>query len=173
MNEISKRNPLLAGILSLFLGPIGFVYIGGWFLVSGIIISAIFSVVLSLIDLPFPNFFNYLQLLVYSYFGHKLATIRNMFSDEWSLSDSDIKEFKSFGFSFVIMTNLLMALAQFYSIIVGLYLVYKSFADGKILYGILILVFGIALITWLLTLIFSFISGMLLLLFRVDKKYFQ
>jgi hypothetical protein len=97
MNEISKRNPIVAGILSLFLGPIGYVYIGGWFMLSGIIISVLFSVVLSIINLPFPDFFNYLQLLVYAYFGYNLATIRNIFADELNLTDEDIKEFKSFG----------------------------------------------------------------------------
>jgi len=173
MNEISKRNPVVAGLLSLFLGPIGYVYIGGWFMLSGIIISVLFSVVLSLINLPFPSFFNYLQLLVYAYFGYKLATIRNIFSDEWYLSEEDIKEFNSFGFSFVIMTNLLMALTQFYSIVVGIYLAFKSFSDGKILIGILILIFGIGILIWLLSSIFAFISGLLMLLFKVDKKYFQ
>ena len=78
-----------------------------------------------------------------------------MFADEWGVTESDVKEFKSFGFSFVVMTNLLMTLTQFYSTIVGLWLVYNSFADGKILQGILILIFGIALISWLLTSIFG------------------
>jgi hypothetical protein len=70
------------------------------------------------------------------------------------------------------MTNLLMALTQFYSIAVGLFLAYKSFANGKILFGILILVFGIGLLMWLLSSIFSFISGILMMIFKVDKKYF-
>ena len=87
------------------------------------------------------------------------------------LSEEDIKEFKSFGFSFVIMTNLLMALTQFYSTIVSFYLVYKNFDEGKYFMAILILIFGIAIISWLLTSIFSFISYLLMLLFRVDKKY--
>ncbi|WP_309451369.1 hypothetical protein [Clostridium sp.] len=69
------------------------------------------------------------------------------------------------------MTNLLMTLIQFYSTIVGLYLVYKSFENGRIVVAILILVFGIALIKWVLTSVFSFLSGLLMLLFRVDKKY--
>ena len=172
MNEISKRNPIVAGILSLFLGPIGYVYIGGWFMLSGIIISVLFSVVLSIINLPFPDFFNYFQLLVFAYFGYKLAKMRNILSDEWNLTDEDIKEFKSFGFSFVTMTNLLMLLSQFYSIGVGLYLALKSFSDGKILIGILILIFGIGIMIWLLSSIFTFVSGLLMLLFKVDKKYF-
>jgi hypothetical protein len=112
-------------------------------------------------------------MLVYGYYGYKLATIRNLFVDEWGVTEDDIKEFKSFGFSFVIMNNLLMTLVQFYTIIAGLFLAFKSFSNGKIFIGILIIVFGIALIKWLLTLIFGFLSGLLMLLFKVDKKYFE
>lgn len=173
MGQFSKRNPFIAGILSLLLGPVGYVYIGINFLISGIIISVLFSLVLSIINLPFPRFFTYLQLLVYSYFGYKLSIIRNAFVDDWGVTESDIKEFKSFGFSFVIMTNLLMALTTFYSIIVGLYLAYISFSKGNIIIGILIILFGIAIISWVLSAIFSFISGILMLIFRVDKKYFE
>lgn len=173
MNNLPKRNPTIAAVLSLFTGPLGYIYIGLNFFLSGLIISVLFTVVLSFINLPFPHFFDYLQLLVYAYYGYKLAIVRNMFADDWGVTDSDIKEFKSFGFSFVVMTNLLMALTQFYSTIVGFYLVYKNFANGKYFVAILILIFGIALISWLLTSIFSFISGLLMLLFRVDKKYFE
>ncbi len=77
---MTKKNPTIAAILSLFLGPLGYVYIGIYFFLSGLIISVLFSLVLSLINLPFPHFFDYLQLLVYSYYGYKLATIRNVFA---------------------------------------------------------------------------------------------
>lgn len=171
MNSLKKRNPTIAGLLSLLLGPFGYVYIGLNFMLSGIIISVLFTSVLSLINLPFPPFFTYLQLLVYGYYGYKLSIIRKEFADDWGVTDDDVKEFKSFGFSFVIMTNLLMALTQFYSTIVSFYLVYKNFDEGKYFMAILILFFGIAIIKWLLTSIFSFISYLLMLLFRVDKKY--
>ena len=72
-----------------------------------------------------------------------------------------------------LMTNLLMALTKFYSLIVGLYLAYINFDKGNIIIGILIILFGIAIITWVLSAIFSFISGVLMLIFRVDKKYFE
>ena len=171
MNSLNKRNPTLAGLLSLFLGPLGYAYIGLNFMLSGIIISVLFTSVLSLINLPFPHFFSYLQLLVYGYYGYKLSIIRNEFADDWGVTNNDVKEFKSFGFSFVIMINLLMALTQFYSTIVSFYLVFKNFDEGKYFIAILILFFGIAIIKWLLTSIFSFISILLMLLFKVDKKY--
>ena len=172
MNNLSKRNPVLSGALSLFFGPFGYIYVGINFFFAALLMSILFSVVLYVINLPFPHFFNYLQLLVYGYFGYKLANIRNIFAEDWDVSAEDIREFKSFGFAFVLMTNLLMVLTQFYSIAIGLFLAYKNFANGKILVGILILVFGIGLIMWLLSSIFSFISGILMMIFKVDKKYF-
>jgi hypothetical protein len=170
---MTKKNPIIATVLSLFLGPLGYIYIGLNFFISGLIIAVLFYLFLSLINLPFPHFFIYLQLLVYGYFGHQLAIVRNKASEDLDVTEDEIKEFKSFGFGFVIMIKLLMTLTQFYSIIVGLYFVYNSFSDGKILKGILILLFGIAIISWLLTSIFGFISGILMLIFRVDKKYFD
>ena len=169
---MTKRNPNIAGTLSLFLGPLGYLYIGTNFFISGIIISVLFIWVLSFFDLPFPYFFNYLQLIIYCYFGYKLSILRNDFIDDWGVTESDVKDFKSFGFSFVVMTNLLMMLIKFYSLIVGLYLAYINIANGRIFIGIIIILFGIALITWLLTTVFSFISGLLMFIFRVDKKYF-
>jgi hypothetical protein len=170
---MNKKNPTIAAILSLILGPVGYLYIGLNFMLSGIIVSVLFIFILSLFNFPFPNIFNYLQLFVYAYYGYRLSILRNIFVDSWDLTVEDIIEYKSFGFSFVMMTNLLMALTQFYSTIVGLYIVYKSFAEGKIIIGILVLLFGIALIRWVLTSVFSFLSGLLMLLFRVDKKYFN
>lgn len=126
---MTKRNSTIATVLSLFLGPIGYIFIGVNFFLSGLIISVLFTLVLTVINLPFPHFFDYVQLLVYAYYGYKFVIMRNMFADEWGVTESDVKEFKSFGFSFVVMTNLLMTLTQFYSTIVGLWLVYNSFAD--------------------------------------------
>jgi len=172
MNNLSKRNPVVSVILSLIFGPFGYIYIGFNFFFAALIISILFSVVLYFINLPFPHFFNYLQLFIYAYFGYKLTTIRNLFSDDWEVQEEDIKEFKSFAFAFFLSTNLLMTLTQFYSIAVGIFLAYRSFANGKILIGILIIVFGISLLIWLLTSIFSFISGLLMMLLKIDKKYF-
>lgn len=172
MKNLSKRNSTVAVVLSLFLGPFGYLYIGNNFFFSALLISMLFSFVLYIINLPFPHFFNYLQLLIYAYFGYKLTNIRNIFADDSEITEEDIKEFRSFGFGFVLMTNLLMSLTQFYSVAIGIYFAYNSFSNGKILVGILILVFGIGLLIWLLSSIFSFISRILMMLFKIDKKYF-
>jgi len=78
MKTINKKNPLFAGALSLFLGPIGYVYLGFNFLVAGISIALIIGIVLSFLNFPYPGFFNYLQLLVWAYFGYKFAHISNV-----------------------------------------------------------------------------------------------
>lgn len=172
MNNLSKRNPIVAGILSLFLGPFGYLYIGLNFFFAALIISVLFIIVLNLVNLPFPYFFNYFQLLIYAYYGYNLAKTRNIVSDNYDTTYDEIKEFKSFGLGFVIMTNLLMTLTQFYAIIVGLALAYQNFANGKIFMGIVIILFGIWLLMWLLSSIFAVITGLLMMTFKIDKKYF-
>jgi len=172
MNTLTSKNLYLAAALSLFLGPLGFLYVGWTFMVSGIIVTAIFALVLSIINLPTPSVFEYLQLIIFSFHAYKLAAIRNIIADDPMITTEDIKQFNSFGFSIVAMTSVLMTLAQYYSLVVGLYMAYMSFSSGKILVGILIIVFGISLIMWVVTSIFGFISGLLMMIFKVDDSYF-
>ena len=80
MNSLNKRNPTIAGLLSLFLGPLGYAYIELNFMLSGLIISVLFTLVFSFANLQFPHFFTYLQLLAYGYYGYKLSIIKNRFS---------------------------------------------------------------------------------------------
>ncbi|MBT6051652.1 MAG: hypothetical protein HOG49_33020 [Candidatus Scalindua sp.] len=173
MTTLKGRNLLLAAILSLFLGPLGFLYVGWTFMVSGLIITAIFALVLSIINLPTPSLFEYLQLVIFSYHAYKLATIRNLVANDPMTTMEDIKQFKSFGFSVIAMTSVLMTLAQYYSLVVGFYMAYISFANGKILIGVLIVIFGISAIMWVLTSIFGFISSVLMVIFKVDDAYFN
>ncbi len=172
MKTLKSRNLYIAAALSLFLGPLGFLYVGWTFMVSGLIITAIFALVLSIINQPTPSVFEYLQLIIFSFHAYKLATIRNIIADDPMTSPEDINQFHSFGFSTVAMTSVLMTLAQYYSLVVGLYMAYVSFSNGKILFGILIIIFGISLIMWVVTSIFGFISSMLMVLFKVDDSYY-
>jgi hypothetical protein len=173
MNTLKSRNLYIAAILSLLLGPLGFLYVGWTFMVSGLVITAIFALVLSIINLPTPSVFEYLQLIIFSFHAYKLAAIRNIIAVDPMTTEEDIKQYHSFGFSMVAMTSVLMTLAQYYSLVVGFYMAYVSFANGKILIGILIVVFGISAIMWVLTSIFGFISSLLMVLFKVDDAYFR
>lgn len=171
MKNINKKNPLISGALSLFLGPFGYAYLGFNFLVAGIAIALIIGIVLSFLNFPYPDFFNYLQLLVWAYFGYKLAHVSNAFSEEENLSQMDIAEYKSMGFAFYMMINVMMSIVQFYAIVVGFYLVIIFFTQGKTFLALLMLFFGYAVVQWVLTAIFGVISVGIMKVFGIDKKY--
>ncbi len=168
---ISQKNPIIAGILSLFFGPLGYVYLGFNFLVAGMAIAVIIALVISILNFPFPFVFKYLQLLWYAYFGYKFAILTNIFAGNVGISENDIKEQKSMWFAFYLMTHVMMALVQFYAIVIGLYFVYHAFAQGRIFVGILILFFGIAFVQYFLNFIFAMISVGIMKAFGIDKKY--
>jgi len=167
-HSISQKNPTIAGVLSLLFGPLGYIYIGFNFLVAGITIFVIIGIVISILNFPYPSFFKYLQLLVYAYFGHKFALLSNVLASDEGLS---VKEYKSMGFAFYLMTHVMMALVQFYAIVIGLYFVYHSFAQGKIFAGILLLFFGIGFVQYFLNFIFAMISLGIMKAFGIDKRY--
>lgn len=171
VKRISKKNPFLAGVLSLFLGPLGYIYLGFNFFVAGLTIALIIVLVLSFLNFPYPSFFNYLQLLVYAYFGYKFAHIGNIFSVEENLSDKDIEEYKSMSFAFYLMTQVMMVLVRFYAFVVGVFMVVVFFSQGRIFKALLMLFLGIAFVQWLLNSIFGFISIGIIRAFRIDKKY--
>jgi len=171
MKTISKKNPVVAGALSLFLGPLGYAYLGLNFLVAGVSIALIIGIVLSLLNFPYPGFFNYLQLLVWAYFGYKFAHISNVFSDESNVTETDVKEYKSMSFAFYMMIHVMMSIVRFYAVVVALFFVVVFFSQGKILLALLTLIFGIGLAQWIIEMIFGIVSVAIMKAFRIDKKY--
>jgi hypothetical protein len=171
MKTLNKKNPLVAGVLSLIFGPLGYIYLGFNFFVAGIAISLIIGIVLAILNFPYPGFFNYLQLIVWAYFGYKFAHISNLFADEQNLSETDIKEVKSMSFAFYLMIHVMMSIVKFYAIVVAIFFIIVFFSKGEILLAFLTLFFGIGLAQWIIGSIFSIISVGIMKVFKIDKKY--
>lgn len=171
MKTINKKNPIVAGALSLFLGPLGYAYLGLNFLVAGVSIALIIGIVLSLLNFPYPGFFNYLQLLVWAYFGYKFAHISNIFSSDENITETDIKEYKSMSFAFYMMIHVMMSIVRFYAVVVALFFTVVFFSQGKILLAILMLIFGIGFAQWIIEMIFGIVSVAIMKAFKIDKKY--
>lgn len=169
--ELKAKNTTIAAILPLLFGPFGYLYLGFNYFIAGISIAFVISNVLYLLHLPYPPFFNFFQLLVWSYYGHRLAVVRNVVVEEGPLTENDIKEFKSMGFAFFMMIHVMMSIVQWYAVIVVLFLVYIKFTEGKYFIAILLLVFGISVAKYLLGLIFGMISIGIMKAFKIDKKY--
>lgn len=167
---MKRKNPTITAVSSLFLGPVGYLYLGINYFVAGISIAIIITLVLSLIRMPYPPFFNLLQLFVWAYYGYKIAEIRNAAIEE-GLSDNDEKEFKSMSFSFFIMLTVMQTVVQLYAVVLVLFLTYLAFAQHKYFTAILILIFGVSLAKWILGFIFGLISVGIMKIFKIDKKY--
>lgn len=167
---LKKKNPTIAGVSSLFLGPVGYLYLGFNYFVAGISIAFIIAFVLSLINMPYPPFFNLLQLFVWAYYGYKIAEIRNAAIED-SLSDNDAKELKSMSFGFFIMLTVMQTIVQLYAVVAVLFLTYLSFVQHKYFIAILILVFGVSIAQYFLGFIFGLISLGIMKAFKIDKKY--
>jgi len=171
LSNFSNKNPVISCLATLLLGPLGFLYIGFNFFIGAMLVSILFNIVLAIINLPIPEIFKYIQLIVYGYFGYIIATTRNAISNDLYTSEDEIKEFKSFGFSIFIMNGLMMRMAQIYGVVTGLYMTYMSFSNGKIFLGMMMLIFGIGVIIWFVSFIFSIVSVLLVSIFKLDSKY--
>lgn len=171
MKTISKKNPLLAAAFSLFLGPFGYLYLGFNFLVAGVSIALIIGTVLSILNFPYPEFFNYLQLLVWAYFGYKFAYISNFFSDDENVSEADLTEYKSMSFAFYLMIYVMMSVVRFYAIMVALFFAVSFFSQGEILLALLTIFFGIGIVQWFIEVIFGIVSMGIMKVLKIDKKY--
>jgi hypothetical protein len=169
MKPLTKRSPAIAGILSFIIGPIGYCYIGFNFFISGIIIWSIFSTIFIFIKYPLPNGTEYLQLLVYSYFGYELAIIRNILVYGREVQDNE-KIFRSVKYGIYIMVKMLITVGQLYALYFGLYFTYISIVNGHIFIGILILL-GSLLTIWVLKSIMGYLSTLIMKHFNIDSKW--
>ena len=167
---MKRKNPTIAAVTSLFLGPVGYLYLGINYFVAGISIALIIAFVLALIRMPYPPFFNLLQLFVWAYYGYKIAEIRNAVIED-SPSENDEKELKSMSFGFFIMLTVMQSIVQIYAVVLVLFLTYLAFAQHKYFTAILVLIFGVSIAKWILGFIFGLISVGIMKLFKIDKKY--
>lgn len=147
------RNPILAGILSLVFGPIGFAYIGTNYFLSGIIYSILLNLVLAYINIPYPDFIICIQFLFYAYYGYKYCNLRNSLIEENKSSD--------FGFSFFFIGIEYIDLTKYYAYILACYTIYFNFTQGMYSKGILVTI-GIYLVSKVLFFILSRISMLFL-----------
>lgn len=167
---IKKKNPYLAGFLSLAFGPIGYAYIGFNYFVAGLTITLIIGLVLWILNYPVPHFFNYLQLFIFAYYGYKITEIRNMF---WAniFPKEEFEDFKSFSFAFLVMITVMMNIVRLYAFIYGILLVIQFFSEGRYIIALLMLILGIAFIMYFFEMIFGLISAAIMSIFKIDKKY--
>lgn len=164
------RIPILAGLLSLFIGPCGYAYIGLDYMISGIIFSVIFNLLLTLSGLHLPQSIILIQFFIYAYCGYKYAIYRNTM--EFFTKDT-VKEklgLNEFGYTLTMTLSLFKRLIQSYSLIIGFYFVILNFTNDEYVKAILILLIGIPIALWGLSFVLIQILSFLIILFFSKKN---
>lgn len=156
MNLIGKRNPILAALLSAILGPIGYVYIGLNYFISGIIISIVLNLVLFSINIPYPHLFIYIQFLFYAYYGYKFSILKNnSLITDYIIEESRLDDF---GLTFLLISGgLFSKLKDFYTTLIGGYTLYLYFHQHNYFKGVLVTT-CIYIVSWGLGYLFPIIS---------------
>lgn len=156
-----KKNPWIAAILSLILGPLGYLYIGWRYALLGIVILLLFVGVLMVVDFDpavmpgIRSWIKYPLLFVFAWKAHSICTVRNGLIDA---QDEKAKMIGAFPFAAMAMTDLLVGLAMFYAGALGLYASAVMLSEGRIVKGLLTLLVGTPALVWIATMMFGFIA---------------
>ena len=110
-----KKHPAAAAILTLILGPLGYLYIGWRYALSCFIVFVI-SIILCSVTLFVPTWLKYVNVLVLAFWSVQICQIYNMIINE---KHSDAFVFNTFPVATFAMTTLLPLLATVDTVAIG------------------------------------------------------
>ena len=134
-----KKSPAVAAVLSLFFGPLGYLYVGWRYGVMAVVVFLVFVLVLSLADLPLPRWIKYVILPVLAWKAFTICSVRNSLIDA---GDDEAKALDSFPVAAMAMSDLLVGIGMVTAGAVGLYISAVMLFDGRLLKGVLTLLVG-------------------------------
>ena len=131
---MKKRNPMLAAVLILFLGPIGFVFVGWRYALLAFILLLFFASVLTVVGFPAPWWIKYFILPALAYKGYKIVSFRNnLISD----GDQDVRYLNTFCGATIAMSDALVLIAVIYCLVVGIFASFKMLLAGVVFSGLI------------------------------------
>lgn len=148
-----KKHPAIATVLTLILGPLGYLYIGWRYAVSCFVIFAVFIILFSA-ALFVPTWLKYVNVLVLAFWSVQVCQIRNTIISE---KHSDAFAFNTFPVAVFAMTTLLPILATVDTIAIGIYMSVQRMIGGEIGKGLIILL----LATPFLSVVHYFVSSLI------------
>jgi len=158
---LTRRRPVIAALLGLLFGPLGYLYLGWRYAVIAMVVVLVFVGVLMVVDFDpagmpaVRDWIRYPMLLAFSWRAYKLCTIRNALVEA---QDPKVTRPSSFPVAAMYMAELLVELAVVYALALGIFGTYLLVARGHIIKGLLMLLVGTPVIVWLGSLLFGFIS---------------
>lgn len=151
-----KKSPALAAVLSLFFGPLGYLYIGWRYAVMAVGVFVVFVLVLSIPDFPIPRWMKYVILPVLAWKAFTICSVKNSLIEA---RDDSAKALDTFPIAAMAMSDLLVGLGMIYAGALGLYASTVLLLDGSIIKGLLMLVVGTPALVWIATMVFGLIAA--------------
>ncbi len=159
---LRKKNPIIAAVLSFIFGPLGYLYIGWKYLIMALVVFAIFTGVLMLVNLDPALFSPEVRLLirlpiwlVLAAKAYAICSVRNAMIDA---KDEGVNALNTFPFVAMAMSDLLVGIGMVYAAAIGIYASVKLFLIGKLLKGFLYLIIGTPILIWIASLAFGLIA---------------
>lgn len=169
----SGNDPLAISVLSLFFSGFAYLYFNWKYavLAIGLFLVTIFIVVfLDFFDLLqfIPDWYKWTFSLVFAWKGFQIAVTRRATLE---LGESTLEEMNSWPFAGMATSILVEALGMYYAFSMTLWEAIELLSNHRIFFGIIILVIGVPLATYLANLIFGFLGLLIFSLFRAGYEY--
>ena len=169
---MTSKRKFVAFFLGLFLGPIGYFYLGWRHVIMTFITLSIFVFIFGLINIPIFEWTRYVTLPVMGYCAYHTAIKINLFVEQEEIDNSlDLSVLRSFSFASYQASGLLQSLAISYSFVVCIYASIRAF-DENVLLAAFFLFIGTPFIVWIIYMLFGFIATLLEVPFerRISKE---
>ncbi len=152
---MTKKNPIVAAVLGLIFGPLGYLYIGWRYAVMAFAVFAVFTLVLTLTNFPLPPWMKFVTLAVLAWKGFTISSVRNEMIE---MDDPDVALLNTFPIAAMAMSDLLIGMGMGYGAAIGLYAAAKFILEGSVLTGIVTLLIGTPALVWIASMVFGIIA---------------
>lgn len=149
---MKPKSTFLAAVLSLVFGPLGMVYVGWRFAVCSLLVLGVFTLVVSVIGLPIPEWGKYVILPVFAWKAATMASVRN------GLDAVSLRQFQTFPVAMMAASDLLVGIAMCFAAAICVYSSVIAMFDGAVLKGLALLVLGTPFLVWMASMVFGFIA---------------
>lgn len=153
---LMKKNPIVAFILGVIFGPLGYLYIGWRYALLAFGVILVFTLVINVAGFPLPVWVPYVVLFVFGYKAHTICSARNELVERGEFDQ--VQNLNSFPFAVMAMSDLLVGIGLFYTAILGLWVSVLLILGGSVLAGLAMLFIGTPILVWISSLVFGLIA---------------
>jgi hypothetical protein len=156
MNEKTcpkKKQPAIAGLLTIIFGPFGYLYLGWRYALVAIICVVLFVILFSFI-LFIPSWFKYVNVIILAVWAVAICKIWNKIVEA---KHPDGFMLNTFPVAVFAMTSLLPLLATVDTVAIGIFVAIRTMFDGRIGKGLIVLFLATPFISF----VHYFVSGLI------------